>query len=311
MKKPRLDELLVARGLCATLHDAQAAVMAGEVVVGEHRADSSGMRISPDAKIRMKQRACPFVSRGGMKLAGALDAFGVDPRGLRCADLGCSTGGFTDCLLGRGAAHVVAVDVGRADFAWALRNDARVTLLENTNVRGLSAADLGGEVALAVADLSFIALAAVLPDIYGLLGEGASAVLLVKPQFELPAALVGDGGVVCDVSAHEEALRLAVDAARETGFSVRGLAASPVRGRKGNIEFFMWAQKGQADTFGADGEAPQADGEAQAGAARAHAATPFTVKNSAGAPACCATIDEAHVHALVAAAHEMFEGEGT
>ena len=268
--KPRLDELLVQRGLCATLHDAQAAVMAGEVVVGEHRADSCGMRLAPDAKIRLKRRACPFVSRGGLKLAGALDAFSVDVRGLRCADLGCSTGGFTDCLLGRGAAHVVAVDVGRADFDWGLRRDARVTLLENTNVRGLSAQAVGGAVGLVAADLSFISLAAVLPDVRGLLARGGRAVLLVKPQFELPAEMVGAGGVVRDAAAHEQALLMVAGAARRTGFRVCGLCFSPVRGRKGNIEFFIHlksreGEPGACATMGA-GEA----GEVRAVVARAH-----------------------------------------
>ena len=244
--KPRLDELLVERGLCATVHDAQAAVMAGEVVVGEHRADFPGMRLSADVKIRLKGRTCPFVSRGGLKLAGALDAFSVDVRGLRCADLGCSTGGFTDCLLKRGAAHVVAVDVGRADFDWALRNDSRVKLLENTNVRGLSPADMGGAADLVVGDLSFISLRTVLPDVRGLLTDGGQAVLLVKPQFELPAEQVGAGGVVHDAAAHEQALFLVADAARELGLLPCGLCFSPVTGRKGNIEFFIHLKSQQA-----------------------------------------------------------------
>ncbi len=267
--KPRLDELLVERGLCATVHDARAAVMAGEVVVGEHRADFSGMRLSPDAEIRLKARACPFVSRGGLKLAGALDAFSADVRGLRCADLGCSTGGFTDCLLKRGAAHVVAVDVGRADFDWGLRRDPRVTLLENTNVRGLSPEDMGGAADLVAADLSFISLRAVLPDVAAVLADGARAVLLVKPQFELPAEQVGAGGVVHDAAAHEHALALVADAARELGLLPRALCFSPVKGRKGNIEFFICLKSRQAAD---DPCATIGDEEIRAAVARAHEA---------------------------------------
>ncbi len=270
--KPRLDELLVERGLCASLHDAQAAVMAGEVVVGEHRADSSGMRLCPDVQIRMKGRACPFVSRGGLKLAGALDAFCVDVRGMRCADLGCSTGGFTDCLLSRGAERVAAVDVGRADFDWGLRHDPRVSLFENTNVRGLSAEAVGGLVDLVSADLSFISLCAVLPDIRALLAERGQAVLLVKPQFELPSHLVGAGGVVRDAAAHEQAVCSVADAAREAGLDACGLCFSPVTGRKGNIEFFLH------------------------------------LKSSGKPHAPCATIGTEEVRAVVARAHEKLEG---
>ncbi len=162
----RLDELLVQQGLCPDLHDAQACVIAGEVVVGEHRATSAGMNVKPDAPVRLKssKQRGGFVSRGGLKLQHALDVFDMDVTGLSCVDLGASSGGFTDCLLQRGAAHVSAVDVGVGQFDWGLRNDPRVSLFERTNIRNVSAADIGGPFDLAVADLSFISLTCVMGD---------------------------------------------------------------------------------------------------------------------------------------------------
>lgn len=191
----RLDELLVERGLARDLHDAQAYVMAGEVVVGEHRATSAGMSVKSDVAVRLKndKRRGGFVSRGGLKLQQALDAFALDVRGLSCADLGASSGGFTDCLLQRGAAHVSAVDVGVGQFDWSLRNDPRVSLFERTNIRNVSAADIGGPFDLVVADLSFISLASVMGDIAAFLKPRGCFVSLIKPQFEASKEDVGEG----------------------------------------------------------------------------------------------------------------------
>lgn len=280
----RLDDLLVSRGLCRDVREARAAIVAGEVVVGEHRAEHAGMRLAPDAELRLKsgRRGARggFVGRGGMKLDGALETLSVSVAGENCADLGCSTGGFTDCLLKHGASRVAAVDVGRADFDWSLRSDERVALFERTDVRGLDVKRVGGPFDLVVCDLSFIRLASVLPDISRLLGvpafdaddsgssfcsapvcgapssdvsagdaaEGATAagelVALVKPQFELPHALVGRGGVVDDAALHVRALSTLDGELRAAGFAVLGWCHSPVRGAKGNIEFFVHARSG-------------------------------------------------------------------
>lgn len=240
--KPRLDELLVERGLFANLHDAQVAVLAGEVVVGEHRETCAGKRLKPDVEIRLKNQA-RFVSRGGEKLAGALEAFNIDVSGLRAADLGCSTGGFTHCLLQAGAASVCAVDVGYGQFSWALRQDPRVSLFERTNVRGIDVAAVGGPFELVVGDLSFVSLASLMPDIARLTAPGGQLAMLVKPQFELQAAQVGEGGVVRSPELHEEALRRAVAAARSCGLQPLGLACSPIKGPAGNIEFLLHARR--------------------------------------------------------------------
>ena len=240
--KPRLDELLVERGLFANLHDAQVAVLAGEVIVGEHRETCAGKRLKPDVEIRLKNQA-RFVSRGGEKLAGALEAFNIDVSGLRAADLGCSTGGFTHCLLQAGAASVCAVDVGYGQFSWALRQDPRVSLFERTNVRGIDVAAVGGPFELVVGDLSFVSLASLMPDIARLTAPGGQLAILVKPQFDRPAAQGGAGGVVRSPELHEEALRRAVAAARSCGLQPLGLACSPIKGPAGNIEFLLHARR--------------------------------------------------------------------
>ena len=240
----RLDELLVERGLACDLHDAQAYVMAGEVVVGEHRATSAGMSVKSDVALRFKsdKRRCGFVSRGGLKLQQALDAFGFDARGLICADLGASSGGFTDCLLQRGAAHVSAVDVGVGQFDWGLRNDPRVSLFERTNIRNVSAVDIGGPFDLVVADLSFISLVSVMDDVATFLKPRGSFISLIKPQFEVPKEEVGEGGVVRDPQVHACCITSVFESARACGLVVCGLTYSPVTGPAGNIEFLFWAK---------------------------------------------------------------------
>lgn len=240
----RLDELLVERGLARDLHDAQAYVMAGEVVVGEHRATSAGMSVKADAALRLKsnKRRGGFVSRGGLKLQQALDTFDLDVKGLSCTDLGASSGGFTDCLLQRGAAHVSAVDVGVGHFDWGLRNDPRVSLFERTNIRNVSAADIGGPFDLAVADLSFISLASVMSDIIAFLKPQGSFVSLIKPQFEVSKEEVEEGGVVRDPQMHARCIESVFESACACGFEVCDLTYSPVTGPAGNIEFLFWAK---------------------------------------------------------------------
>lgn len=239
----RLDELLVERGYFDTAHDAAAAVIAGEVVVGEHRAASPGMRVTEDTPVRLKtgKQRGGYVSRGGLKLERALDAFHIDVANLSCVDLGASTGGFTDCLLQRGAAHVSAVDVNAGQFDWGLRNDARVSLYERTNIRSVGAAEIGGPFDLAVADLSFISLTVVMADVVGFLKPSGTFVSLVKPQFEARKADVEPGGVVRDPSVHVACIEKVLESARAHGLVVSGLTHSPVKGPAGNMEFLFVA----------------------------------------------------------------------
>jgi 23S rRNA (cytidine1920-2'-O)/16S rRNA (cytidine1409-2'-O)-methyltransferase len=240
--KRRIDAELASRGLFASREQARAAVLAGEVRVGGEVVTKAGHMVSPDAIIEVaeKQR---YVSRGGEKLAGALDRFGIDPTGLRAVDVGASTGGFTDCLLKRGAASVVAVDVGYGQLAWSLRTDPRVTTIERTNIRSADPAELGAPFDLAVVDVSFISLRTVLPHVAALLAPTGAIVALVKPQFEAGKGRVGKKGVVKDAAVHREVLQGAMDAAREAGFVVRGLTFSPIKGPEGNIEFWLWASR--------------------------------------------------------------------
>ncbi len=239
----RLDELLVDRGLAPTRSKARALVMAGEVVVGDQRVDKPGHKIPADAAVRLKGGGIPYVSRGGLKLAHALDAFGLDPQGLRCLDLGASTGGFTDCLLQRGAAEVVAVDVGYGQLAQKLRDDARVTVMERTNARYLELDHLGGRpVDLVVVDCSFIGLALILPAARRCLGPGGRVVALVKPQFEVGREAVGKGGVVRDAEARQGAVDHVRAEAEALGLTVLGVVASPITGPAGNVEYLLAAR---------------------------------------------------------------------
>ncbi len=241
MKKVRIDLLLVDRGLAESRTKAQALVMAGAVVVGEARVDKPGALVDPDLPIRLKEDAAPqkYVSRGALKLEGALAVFPVDPRGKVCADLGASTGGFTDVLLQRGAAKVYAVDVGYGQLHARIRGDARVVVRERENARALTAESLGERVDLVTADLSFISLRLVLPAVKAILKPGGEAVLLVKPQFEVGKGEVGKGGVVRDDAKRRAALESVEQAAREQGFEVMGHAESPLAGPAGNREWLL------------------------------------------------------------------------
>ena len=252
-RKQRVDLLLVEKGLAASRTQAQALVMAGAVVAGEQRVDKPGQLVDPDLPLRVKEDAAPqrYVSRGALKLERALAEFPVDPRGKVCADLGASTGGFTDLLLQRGAAKVFAVDVGYGQLHPKLRADPRVVVRERENARHLDAASLGGPVDLVTGDLSFISLRLVLPAVKALLRSGGAAVLLVKPQFEVGKGEVGKGGVVRDDAQRRAALEQVKDAARGLGFEVVGEAESPVEGPAGNREWLLGLRLGSRPAPGA------------------------------------------------------------
>lgn len=239
--KERLDKLLVARELVETRTRAQALIMAGKVRVKETTVDKPGTAVAVDAPITVVGQLHPYVSRGGVKLAGALDVFeGLDVGDRVAMDVGASTGGFTDCLLQRGVAKVFAIDVGYGQLAWKLVSDDRVVVLDRQNIRKLLPEQIGEPVSLVVADCSFIALAKVLPHLPPFLTPGADAVVLVKPQFELEPDRVGKGGIVRDEQARVDAVASVKAAATEHGFACLGEVTSPISGRDGNVEFLLW-----------------------------------------------------------------------
>ncbi len=235
--KERLDVLLVSRGLAETRTKAQAIIMSGDVYVGGQKADKPGMSYEDTVDIEVRGQACPYVSRGGLKLEKALRDFGVDPTGYVCSDSGASTGGFTDCLLQQGAAKVFAIDVGYGQLAWKIRQDPRVVCMERTNIRYVQPEDLGEPLDLSVVDVSFISLKIVLPAIARLLKPTGQVLCLIKPQFEAGKEKVGKKGVVRDPAVHQEVLEHFVALADELGFTIRNLTFSPVKGPEGNIEF--------------------------------------------------------------------------
>ena len=235
--KERLDVLLVSRGLAETRTKAQAIIMSGDVYVGGQKADKPGMSYEDTVEIEVRGQACPYVSRGGLKLEKALRDFGVYPTGYVCSDSGASTGGFTDCLLQQGAAKVFAIDVGYGQLAWKIRQDPRVVCMERTNIRYVQPEDLGEPLDLSVVDVSFISLKIVLPAIARLLKPTGQVLCLIKPQFEAGKEKVGKKGVVRDPAVHLEVLEHFVALADELGFTIRNLTFSPVKGPEGNIEF--------------------------------------------------------------------------
>ena len=242
--RQRADQALVARGLAETRSKAQALIMAGVVFSGESRIDKPGQPIADDAALTLRGQDHPWVSRGGLKLEKALDHFAIDPTGLVCLDLGASTGGFTDVLLARGAARVYAVDVGHGQLAWRLRNDPRVVVLERTNARYLTRAEVPEPVDLVVCDASFIGLETLLPAPLALTASGARLVALIKPQFEVGKGRVGKGGVVRDPVLHAEVCRrIERWLAAQPGWRVQGLTESPILGPEGNKEFLIAAVK--------------------------------------------------------------------
>ncbi len=241
--KKRLDVLLVERGLQESRQKAQAIIMSGDVFVAGRRVDKPGTAVPEDAEIAVRG-ALPYVSRGGLKLEKAMASFPIDLHGAVCADIGASTGGFTDCMLQNGAEKVYAVDVGYGQLAWKLRSDPRVVCLERTNARYLTHEQVPDELDFASVDVSFISLKLILPPLHGLLRDGGRAACLVKPQFEAGREKVGKKGVVRDPAVHLEVLEHFLDHAREAGFSVLGLTYSPIRGPEGNIEYLGCLEKG-------------------------------------------------------------------
>lgn len=239
MKTDRVDALLAARGLCESREQAKRLILAGEVRSGDTVIAKPSHKLPLDAPLEVRERP-KFVGRGGFKLEAALDAFGIDPAGWVCLDVGASTGGFTDCLLQRGAARVHAVDVGTNQLVWKLRNDPRVIAKEQFNARHMTPADIGETVRLAVMDLSFISLTKVLPAVLSVLDAGGAVVCLIKPQFELRREDIGKGGIVRDPELHQRA----VDGIREfvlsEGREWRGVIPSPITGTDGNQEFLAW-----------------------------------------------------------------------
>ena len=243
VKKDRIDKILVDRGLTQSRERARALIMAGQVVVADHVAEKPGQMVPVAAEVRLKGELLPFVSRGGLKLQKALDEFNIDVTGLIVLDVGASTGGFTDCLLQRGAAKVIAVDVGYGQLAWKLRQDERVVNLEKTNIRYLTPDKLPHIPDLAVIDASFISLAKVLPATLILLKDEAVIIALIKPQFEVGRGEVGKGGVVRDAMKHQEVITAISSVAENLGLKVRGVTESPILGPKGNREFLIFMVK--------------------------------------------------------------------
>jgi 23S rRNA (cytidine1920-2'-O)/16S rRNA (cytidine1409-2'-O)-methyltransferase len=244
-RKERLDLLLVEQGLADSRTRAQRLIMAGQVTVGERVVDKPGTRVAVDEPVKVKE-GLPYASRGGLKLEAALDAFGLEVTGWAVADVGASTGGFTDCLLQRGAAKVYAVDVGYGQLAWNLRQDPRVMVMDRTNARYLER--LPEPVDLATIDVSFISLRLIVPAVTGWLRDGGQIVALIKPQFEAGRAQVGKGGVVRDPAVHRAVLEEITAWAEAQGLGLRGLCRSPITGPAGNVEFLAHWVPGRASS---------------------------------------------------------------
>jgi len=239
MGKLRLDQLLVQRGLVETRARAQARILAGDVLVGDRPVTKAGTAVANDADIRLRGESLPYVSRGGLKLAGALETFRIDPTGWTCFDAGASTGGFTDCLLQRGAVKVYAVDVGTNQLHWKLRSDPRVVSMEQVNLRAWEAACIPERCRLLVADLSFISLRLAIPPVLPSLTDDAEAVLLVKPQFESNRQDVGSGGIVRDPAVHARVLEQIWAFFTDTELRPRAVRESPILGGEGNREYLL------------------------------------------------------------------------
>ena len=246
MSKQRLDVTLVERGLAETRQKAQATIMSGVVYVNGQKVDKAGFAVAEDASIEVRGNALPYVSRGGLKLEKAMREFGLKLDGCVCADIGASTGGFTDCMLQNGAAKVYAVDVGYGQLDWKLRSDERVVCMERTNARYLTHEQVPDELNFASIDVSFISLGLILPAVNALLRDGGHVACLVKPQFEAGREKVGKKGVVRDPAVHLEVLEHFLGHARDSGFGVLDLTYSPIRGPEGNIEYLGYLEKGAA-----------------------------------------------------------------
>jgi 23S rRNA (cytidine1920-2'-O)/16S rRNA (cytidine1409-2'-O)-methyltransferase len=238
----RLDALVLERGLAESIAKAQAMILAGEVSVDGARVDKAGTRFPEQARIEVSSRSAKYVSRGGFKLEGALDDFAIDANGRLCLDVGSSTGGFTDCLLQRGAARVYAIDVNVDQLAWKLRQDPRVLRISR-NARELRPADVPEPLDLVVADVSFISVSKVLPRAVAAARPGADFLILVKPQFELPREDVGPGGIVSDTALHQKVITTVREAATKLGLEFLGTRPSRLPGAEGNLEYFLHARK--------------------------------------------------------------------
>lgn len=254
-RKTRLDRLVVERGLAPSRERAQALILAGRVTVDGRPAGKPGGTIPDDAAVALVEPDHPYVGRGGLKLEGALARLGVDPSGLVALDVGASTGGFTDCLLKRGARRVYALDVGAGQLDWSLRHDPRVVVMEGLNARHLRPDDLPETVDLAVVDVSFISLRLVLPALLPLVKEDGTVLALVKPQFEVGRRDVGRGGIVRDPALHVAAVASVAQAARAAGYALRGGCRSPLPGAEGNVEFFLALATGSPGPLAVDAEA--------------------------------------------------------
>ncbi len=238
-KKVRIDVLITELGLVKSRQRAQALIMAGRVVVNEHRVDKAGTKVDPEARVVVKEDL-PYVGRGGLKLKGALDGFGIDPAGLIAMDVGSSTGGFTDCLLQAGVVKVYAVDVGKGLIDYSLRTDERVVLLEGVNIRYLEPGAIPDKVGIVVIDVSFISLKKVLPVLRKFLGGKTMVLALVKPQFEVGKGRLGKGGIVKDPEQHRAVVEDMASFAEAEGYVVLGTVESPIKGAKGNKEFWLY-----------------------------------------------------------------------
>jgi len=238
-EKLRLDQLILDRGLADSPEQAFALILAGKILVDGQRSDKPGHGVAVDSRVEVLERM-PYVSRGGMKLAAALDHFAIDVAGRTCLDVGSSTGGFTDCLLQRGAARVWAVDVGQGQLDWKLRNDPRVVVREGVNARYLQPADFTQQFDLAVCDASFISTTVLIPAIMPLLAVDATMVILVKPQFEVRRGEVGKGGIVRDPALHQAACDRVRTVVERLGYRT-GIIESPILGAEGNREFLLYA----------------------------------------------------------------------
>lgn len=243
-KKIRIDELLIKRGMASDIAEARALVMAGVVYEGEVRCNTAGKKVSPDVPIEVRGKQIPYVSRGGLKLEKAIDTFEIDLDGAVAMDVGAATGGFTDCMLKRGAKKVYCVDVGYGQLAWKLRCDSRVVNLERTNIRYVTKEDIPEPLDFAAVDVSFISLRLVLPVVKKLLKPGGQAAALIKPQFEAPREDVPTGGVVRDIAVHRKVIRSAASFCEGAGFVILALTYSPVLGPDGNIEFLIHLKNG-------------------------------------------------------------------
>ncbi len=250
--KKRLDVLLVEKGLMESRQKAQAVIMSGQVYVNGQKADKAGTPTAEDAPIEIRGGGLKYVSRGGYKLEKAMETWPITLTGAVCADIGASTGGFTDCMLQNGAGKVYAVDVGYGQFAWKLRQDPRVVCLERTNARYLTAEQIPDPIGFFSVDVSFISLSLILPPLRPLMAQGGQGVCLVKPQFEAGKDKVGKKGVVRDKKVHLEVLENFLKHAQAAGFTVKGVTYSPIRGPEGNIEYLGWLSADEGESWQGD-----------------------------------------------------------